>query len=133
VTLYVDTSALLKRYVDEPDSDRAVELLASDPVLVTGRHTVVEVRRNLARLLAANDAAAARAAFTDDVASLAIVELDAGTCELAATIAEQSGVRTLDALHLGAAQRLGAGIGFLTFDVRQAAAARALGLRVVGA
>jgi predicted nucleic acid-binding protein len=133
VTLYVDSSALLKRYVDEPDSDRAVDLLASDPVLVTGRHTVVEVRRNLGRLLAATDATAARRAFGDDLASFAVVELDAATCELAATIAEQTGVRTLDALHLGAARRLGTAVTFLTFDVRQATAARSLGMAVVGA
>lgn len=48
MTLYADSSALLKRYVGEDDSDAAVELLGSDATLVTGRHTVVEVRRNLA-------------------------------------------------------------------------------------
>jgi uncharacterized protein len=133
VTLYVDTSALLKRYVDEPDSDRAVELLSGDAELVTGRHTVVEVRRNLARVLSPADATAARAAFGADLASFAIVELDAATCELAATVAEQTGVRTLDALHLGAAQRVGTAMGFLTFDARQAQAARAIGFSVVGA
>jgi predicted nucleic acid-binding protein len=133
VTLYVDTSALLKRYVDEPDSERAVELLTGDPELVTGRHTVVEVRRNLARVLSPTDATAARAAFGADLASFAIVELDPATCELAATVAEQTGVRTLDALHLGAAQRIGTAMGFLTFDARQAQAARALGFSVVGA
>jgi uncharacterized protein len=133
VTLYADTSALLKRYVDEADSDRAVELLGADPELVTGRHTIVEVRRNLARLLAARDATAARATFASDLASFSIVELDAATCELAATIAEQTGVRTLDALHLGAARRLGTALTFLTFDVRQAQAARALGFAVAGA
>jgi uncharacterized protein len=132
VTTYVDTSALLKRYVDEPDSERAIELLAADPELVTGRHTTVEVRRNLARLLPATSATAARAAFAQDVAALSIVELDAATCELAATIAEQSGVRTIDSLHLGAARRLGTAITFLTFDVRQAQAARSLGLAVAG-
>jgi len=133
VTIYADSSALLKRYVDEPDSDRAVELLTSDPQLVTGRHTVVEVRRNLARLLEPIDASAARATFADDLQSFAIVELDRSTCELAATIAEQSGVRTLDALHLGAARRLGAALTFVTFDVRQAQAARTLGFTVAGA
>jgi len=133
VTLYVDTSALLKRYVDEPDSDRAVELMSVDTELVTGRHTVVEVRRNLARVLSPADATAARAAFGADLASFAIVELDAATCELAATVAEQTGVRTLDALHLGAAQRVGTAMGFLTFDARQAQAARAIGFSVVGA
>jgi uncharacterized protein len=132
VTTYVDTSALLKRYVEEADSDRAVELLVGDPALVTARHTVVEVRRNLARLLPATDATAARAAFADDLQALSIIELDAATCELAATIAEQTGVRTLDAMHLGAATRLGTALTFLTFDVRQAVAARALGFSVVG-
>jgi predicted nucleic acid-binding protein len=132
MTLYVDTSALLKRYVEEPDADRANELLAFDPVVVTGRHTVVEMRRNLARLLSPNAAATARTSFAQDLGAFAIVEIDAATCELAATIAEQTGVRTLDALHLGAARRLGTALSFLTFDVRQAQAAHALGFRVLG-
>ena len=132
MTTYVDSSALLKRYVDEPDSEYAVELLGSDQDLVTGRHTVVEVRRNLARLLSASDATAARAVLAFDLDAFAVVELDAATCELAATIAEQTGVRTLDALHLGAARRLGVGVRFLTFDIRQADAARVLGFTVVG-
>jgi hypothetical protein len=132
VTIYADSSALLKRYLEEPDSDRAVELLASDPEIVTGRHAVVEVRRNLARLLPATDATRARAAFAHDLAALSIVELDAATCELAATIAEQTGLRTLDALHLGAAQRLGSHTTLVTFDARQAQVARTLGFAVAG-
>jgi len=132
VTIYVDSSALLKRYIDEPDSDEAEAHLGSDPVLVTGRHAVVEVRRNLARMLGGTQLVQARSSFTEDLAALAIVELDEGTCELAATIAEETGVRTLDALHLGAARRLGTGLTFLTFDVRQAQVARTLGFAVVG-
>jgi predicted nucleic acid-binding protein len=132
VTTYADSSALLKRYVNEPDSDRADELLAAADVLVTGRHTVVEVRRNLARLLSGTALSASRAAFATDLAAFAIVELDAATCELAATIAEQTGARTLDALHLGAAQRLGTALTFISFDVRQAQIARSLGFRVAG-
>jgi len=134
VSLYVDSSALLKRYVDEPDSDVADSLLRSDPSLVTARHTIVEVRRNLARLLAGRELAAARSQFAQDVGAFSIVELDEVTCEGAGSIAEVTGMRTLDALHLSAAQRVGApAVPFLTFDVRQAQAARALGLVVVGA
>lgn len=132
MTLYADSSALLKRYVEETDSERADALLASDPELATGRHSVVEVRRNLARLLEGAALADARAAFVTDLAAFAIIELDAATCELAAVIGEQTGVRTLDALHLGAARRLGTSITFLTFDIRQAQAARALGFHVAG-
>ncbi len=133
MSLYVDSSALLKRYVDEADSDLAQELLDSDPELITGRHTFVEVRRNLSRLVRVEDLIGLKASLSEDVASFGIVELDAATCELAATIAEVTGVRSLDALHLGAAQRVGGtSIGFLTFDLRQAQAARALGYNVVG-
>jgi uncharacterized protein len=134
VSLYVDSSALLKRYVDEPDSELADSLLGSDPSLVTARHTIVEVRRNLARLLDGRDLASARSAFARDLEVLSVVELDEVTCEGAATVAEVTGVRTLDALHLAAARRVGGpAVPFLTFDARQAQAARALGLTVVGA
>jgi predicted nucleic acid-binding protein len=133
VSLYVDASALLKRYIDEPDSEVAESFLSSDPSLLTGRHTIVEVRRNLARLLEGRELAAARSAFVQDLEVLSIVELDEVTCESAAAVAEVTGVRSLDALHLAAAQRIGGpAVPFLTFDVRQAQAARALGLTVVG-
>lgn len=132
MSLYIDSSALLKRYVDEPDSDAANAVLASDPSLLTARHTIIEVRRNLARLLDGREATAARAAFLEDIAMFGIVELDSVTCETAADIAELTGARTLDALHLAAAQRLGgAAVPFVTFDVRQAQAARLLGLVVL--
>ena len=132
MSLYVDSSALLKHYVDEADSELASALLVSDPSLLTARHTVVEVRRNLARLLDERDAAAARAAFMEDLAAFGIVELDKVTCDTAADIAELTGARTLDALHLAAAQRVGgAAIPFVTFDLRQAQAARTLGMTVL--
>lgn len=134
MSLYVDASALLKRYIDEHDSAACDAILRSDPALVTGRHTVVEVRRNLARLLEPAVLADVRSLFGRDLQAISIVELDATTCESAATIAEVTGVRTLDALHLAAAQRVGGtALPFLTSDVRQAQAARSLGLTVLGA
>ena len=134
MSLYVDSSAFLKRYVEEPDSGLADSLLRSDASLLTARHAIVEVRRNLARLLSERDLGAARSAFARDLESFSIVELDEVTCETAAAIAEVTRVRTLDALHLAAAQRVAApGLTFLTFDIRQAQAARSLGLTVVGA
>lgn len=134
MSVYVDSSALLKRYVEEPDSAAADALLRAGGALLTARHTIIEVRRNLARLLSGRDLAAARAAFADDLRSISIIELDESSCETAATIAETMGVRTLDALHLAAAQRVSEpGVGFVTFDLRQAQAARVLGLTVVTA
>jgi predicted nucleic acid-binding protein len=134
VTMYVDSSALVKRYLDEPDADRVGRLLASDNQLVTARHTIVEVRRNLARVLVGRAHTEARATFASEIAAFAVVDLDRETIEIAATIGEQLGVRTLDAIHLGAAQRVGGPpMTFLTFDHRQAQAARTLGYTVSGA
>lgn len=131
MTLYADSSALLKRYVDEPDSERSNELLESDPQVLTARLTIVEVRRNLYRLLDLEAAIDACINFVKDMEAIAIIELDAATCELAAMIAEQTNARTLDALHLAAAKRIGPTVSFLTFDVRQADVARRIGLHAI--
>jgi uncharacterized protein len=133
VTTYVDSSALLKLYVDEVDSDDAQRLLDADPVLATGWLTLVEVRRNLARLLSGAALTRAREACERDLDAMALVNLDERGLRRAADIAEVTGVRSLDALHLAAAQQLQiADLLFCTFDLRQANAARQLGLRVIG-
>jgi predicted nucleic acid-binding protein len=132
VTLYVDSSALMKRYVDEHDSEAAVALMSTDPVLVTSRLTEVEVRRNLARLLSEGDLAAVRRRLTKDLDAFALVSLDAATCNEAARLAEQTLCRSLDALHLASAIRAGSATTVLTFDIRQAQVARSLGLAVIG-
>ena len=132
MTLYIDSSALLKRYVDEHDSAAADDLMRDDPVLVTSRLTEVEVRRNLARLLDGDDLDRQRQAFAIDLDAFALVGLDAPTMNTAARIAEQTLCRSLDAIHLGAARRSGQATVLLTFDTRQAHAARQIGMTVIG-
>lgn len=134
MTLYVDASAFIKLYVEELDSEACEEIMTADPEWITGRHTSVEVRRNLTRLLPDRALQLAREQFGVDWARSHIVELDRRTCDQAAEVAEITGARTLDALHLGAARRAGGGaLPILTYDVRQAAAARSLGWTVLGA
>jgi predicted nucleic acid-binding protein len=133
---YVDTSALLKRYVAEPDSDTAERLLQADADWVTAAHTEVEVRRNLARRLASDPAlhTRARAAFATDWDRMYVVALEARTCGIAGDLAEATGARTLNALHLAAAQRAGTpALRIVAFDLRLAQTARSLGWTVVGA
>jgi uncharacterized protein len=133
VSLYVDASALLKRYVLEPESADCQRRLLADPQWVTGRHTLVEVRRNLSRLLSGEALEWALDAFEQDWTRMNVVELDETTCARAADIAVATSARTLDALHLACASRVGnSAITVLTFDLRQAQAARALGLQVAG-
>ena len=132
MTLYVDTSALIKRYVQEHDSEVAVQLMLSDPVLVTSHLTLVELRRNLTRLLRGNELVSARRRAQADLDAFALVSLDAATCNEAARIAEQTLCRSLDALHVAAALRTGTSTTMLTFDIRQAQTARSVGLSVIG-
>lgn len=134
MTLYLDASALLKRYVDEPDSDRFAALIASDDTWLTCRITWVEVWRNLGRRLEPEMAATERAAFRADWDHFQVIEVDAVLCRDAGDIAVMTGARSLDALHLAAVRRAGPqGVTLLTADLRQAQAARNLGLGVVGA
>lgn len=134
MTLYVDSSAFLKLCVEEPETASCRELLASDPRWVSGRHTLVEVRRNLARHLEGRMLSKMRRAFERHWRRTEVVELDKTLCADAATVVERTQVRTLDALHLAAARRFGSrGLSLVTYDRRQATAARTLGLAVLGA
>lgn len=133
MTTYVDSSALLKHYLDEIDSDVAEEYLSADPVLVTSWITEVEVRRNLSRALSGKELTAMRTRALADLDAFAMVSCDEHVSHAAAEIGETLGVRSLDAIHLASAQRLRSeGLVFLTFDLRQGQAARSLGFTVRG-
>ena len=133
--LYADASALLKLYLDEADADFTRDLLSRDPAWVTVCVAAVQVRRNFARLLTGDDLAHARAEFAKDWSQVLSLTVDDVTCDRAAVLAEATGVRSLDAVHLEAAERTGAGLGvpIATFDRRLADAARSLGWSVLGA
>ena len=134
MTLYVDASAFVKLYVSERQSAQCVDLMRADPTWVAGRHTFVEVRRTLDRVLDGRTFEDAKGHFAADWGRTSVVELDTVTVEMAAEIAEVTKVRTLDALHLAAARRTGEpGLPFLTYDLRLAQAARSLGFHVLGA
>lgn len=132
MSVYADSSAVLKLHVDEPESPRAIELLAGRRWASAG-HTSVEVRRNLARLLAGASLNDARSTFLRSWEAVEVVELTGVVIDRAAELAERTGARTLDALHLGAAAEAGAALGLpiVTFDRRLADAARSLGWRVL--
>ena len=130
---YVDSSALVKLYMNEPESESCEELFRRDLDWVSAGHTEVEVRRTLARVLAGSSFEAAREQFLGHWRRVKVVDLDRAICRTAAEIAEVTGVRSLDALHLAAAQRAGGGtVPIHTYDLRLAQAARSLGWTVLG-
>lgn len=128
--MYADASALLKLYFREPESDEVEAILHAERPVASAVVTLVEVRRNLARRLRGSDLVRARSEFERDWHNLEIVDVDSSLCERAAEIGESLGVRSLDALHLSAAERVGG--AFLTYDRRQAEAGRVLGWTVLG-
>ena len=133
MTLYTDSSALIKRYVAEDDSDAAEAVLLSDVEWVTGRHTYVEVMLAIHRRLGDAERPVASAAFERDWARTFVVALDDAVCRRAAELGVTTGARSLDALHLAAAERAGGrSFPIVTFDVRLAHAARSLGFGVIG-
>ena len=133
MTAYVDSSALLKRYLIEPDSKLGQSLLDEDVDLVTSRITIVEVRRALGLLASAVERVLTRANFAHDLESISIVEVDALVCADAASIAEETGLRSLDSIHVASACRVcDVDITRITVAVRLAEVARSLGLTVLG-
>lgn len=133
MSLYVDSSALAKRYVDEPRRHEAELVLVGDPVWLTAMHTFVEVSLILGRRLNGEPLRVARLAFKNDWARSLVIDLDQALCDRAAVLGGVAATRALDALHLAAAERAGGrSIPIVTFDVRLARAARSLGFAVIG-
>jgi uncharacterized protein len=133
MTLYLDSSSLIKRYVVEEQSEESEALLVADPSWLTAQHTYVEVSLALARRLSGSSLDIARNDFEEDWARTIVTDVDDTLCRRAAELGAVEGTRALDALHLAAAERSGGrSIPIVTFDLRLARAARALGFAVIG-
>lgn len=126
---YLDTSALIKLVVAERESPALRTYLGELPTdtLFTAAFTRTELIRAARRTSAAAVTEARRV-----LASLATVNLTATLLDAAANLDPPS-LRSLDALHLAAAQRAGAELrAVVTYDTRMSDAARALAIPVVG-
>ncbi len=126
--IYCDSSALVKLVVDEPESDALEAWLATQPddtPLVSSVLARTEVVRAVSRYGHEwTDAA------KELLKSVAVVELDAVLADDAAQF-EPPELRSLDALHLASALRLGQALtAFVAYDLRLTDAARAHGLPV---
>jgi predicted nucleic acid-binding protein len=125
--LYLDSSAIVKLIVPEPETNALVEIIRPDPETVSCVLARVEVLRAVRR-------AGARRAVADRAGSIlrrmALVRLDEGIVTTAANLRPLE-LRTLDAIHLATALSLTQAIaGLITYDARLASAARAAGLTV---
>jgi uncharacterized protein len=129
---YADTSALVKLIRAEPESTALRTFLADDE-LVCSELALAEVPRAIRRA-SATEPKLRRAPLLEHAHDLldavALLPLDAELLQLAGSLAEPA-LRTLDAIHVASALGLSPLDGFISYDERQAAAARLAGLRTV--
>lgn len=121
--IYVDTSALLKLVKPESGSEALATYLHDETDLVSSALLAVEARRGVLRN--APERLPRLDLLLDRVDT---VEISAPVLESASRLPDPL-LRTLDAIHLATALLLGDELdALLTYDVRLAEAARALGL-----
>jgi predicted nucleic acid-binding protein len=129
--LLLDTSALVKRYVDEAGTEEVLSLMASDEGWCASALCHAETHVTLCHLgfEPAAEQSLARS-LEADWEHFLVVPVDDLCLARAAEIGCALKVRTLDAIHLAAADRLPRPFTFVTFDARQAAGAKVLGFAV---
>lgn len=124
MTVYVDTSAMVKLLVDEAESELLIEWLDDcDDELVSSELMELELRRMALR---------ADIDLSDVVLLLegiSLVSLDRAIVRSAGLL-PMSYLRPLDALHIESALRLGAS-RILTYDHRMIEASRTVGIPAI--
>ena len=129
--LFLDTSALLKRYVDEDGTAVVLRRMADDVDWVASELALAEAEITLCHLgFEPRDGARLRDDLRADWARFLVVPVDGACLAEAASIGCEHQIRTLDAIHVAAARRLPTPTTFLTFDRGQAVVAQALDLEI---
>jgi len=133
---YFDSSALVKRYVEESGSDAVQEILDRTDELAIGiigppEVISVFVRKRRERILTPDHYQVAKSALIEEIADMTVCGITSSVVETAIALIETIPLRTLDALHVACAADWNADV-FVSADKRQMEAARNLGLQVIG-
>jgi predicted nucleic acid-binding protein len=137
VTLYLDTSSIVKLYVDEPSREDVRSLLNGASVVFTSQVAYPETRSALARRrrdggLSGSAFQDAKGEFEAEWSLFAKIETNAALCHEAGELAERYELRGFDSIHLASfAEMLRAlhgadDVEFSSFDDRLNRAARRL-------
>ena len=132
--LFFDTSAFLKRYVDEPGSERVLDLTSQAEELGLSVLVLPESISTLRRLLRENQIAeidyrALKDAILTDLDGADLCDMTPSVLEHTITCLEHSPVRALDGVHIGSALVYKPDL-FISADRRQLKSAEREGLRV---
>ena len=140
MTLYLDTSSLMKLHVSEAGSVETLQLVDESTVVSTSRIAYTETRAALARLrreraLTASMFASVKREFEEQWSAYLIVDVTDSLCRVAGDLAERYGLRGYDSLHLASFAEVARRAGiretrFSSFDERLNDAARRLARRL---
>ena len=138
--LYLDSSAIVKVYVEEAASDRVRELVFEAEALLTARITYAEVRAAFARcrrerLLSTSGLRTLTRRLDEEWGRYSVVEVSDAVVRHAAVLSERHALRAYDSVQLAAALTAGDVIGSLQFgcfDDRLARSAHREGLVPAG-
>ena len=120
----MDSSALVKLVLPEPETEALRELLAGWPERVSSALVRVEILRAVRRVTAAG----AYQRAENLVSRVGLVAVDRAVLGLAARLAPP-GLRSLDAIHLATALSIGDDLGgIVSYDARLSEAARRSGI-----
>lgn len=128
---YLDASAIVKLVIREAETDALESALVTREALFSTRLSEAEVCRAVRRRGAALTVERRKALTREAFDALFFVDISADVLYQAGVVGPEH-LRTADAIHLATA--LGTGepdLEFITYDVRLAKAAEAVGLRVV--
>lgn len=137
--LYLDTSALVKLYVEEPGSAAVKEKVSAAQIVSTSRVAYVEARAGFARKfrqreLTRKEYSQVVKGFKRDWRNYFIVEVSEDVVELGGELVERHPLRGFDAIHLASAlllkSRTRSTVSFSCFDERLKKAAQTEGLTV---
>ena len=140
MTLYLDTSSLVKLYVEEVASDEVRNLVAQAAVVATSIVAYTETRAALARLRRSNDLspakfAAAKRSFDAQWPAFLTLDVTTSVSQEAGDFAERYALRGFDALHLASFAEITRRAGpaetrFSSFDDRLNKASRVVARRL---
>ncbi|MCA1707876.1 MAG: type II toxin-antitoxin system VapC family toxin [Actinobacteria bacterium] len=126
--MYLDPSALVKRYVAEPGSDLVRESMDDAEFWFICRVGFVETIRAIGLVAGVRAARAAKAEWS----TFGVIEVDQALVEHAAALALEHDLRSLDSIHLAAALMLPRdNLKFVTWDRRLHQACDAEGLELI--
>ena len=133
MTLALDTTALLSRFLDGPTHHATLAAMAADADWCASALALSEALMLVDRL--GDDPERTdqlRRALRDDWERIHVVPVDAMCLDRAAELGRTQPIRTVDAIHLAAADRLPRPLTFATFDPAQIPVALSLGFEVLG-